>query len=183
MISPHLSKNSSRVHLRNLLEQKKPYQDQVIQDQLCQHLLQFMTLQNGYWAGFQPLHEEPHWTSIQTALPKIKWAYPRMNHESLEFVVDPQAFVPGPFGVSEPVGGSRIELNQIQGCLIPGLGFSKSGQRLGRGKGYYDRALSDFSGQRVGLCFSIQFLETDLPCEAHDVNVDHVVTELGVFDV
>ncbi|MCR9204243.1 MAG: 5-formyltetrahydrofolate cyclo-ligase [Halobacteriovoraceae bacterium] len=62
--------------------------------------------------------------------------------------------------------------------LIPGLAFDKSGGRLGRGKGFYDRFLAEFKGLKVGICFEEQLINT-VPREDHDVNVDFVVSERG----
>jgi 5-formyltetrahydrofolate cyclo-ligase len=65
--------------------------------------------------------------------------------------------------------------------VVPGLAFTASGDRLGQGGGWYDRFLS---GTRtdcltVGVCFAEQILD-ELPVEAHDVRMDHVVTDAGV---
>lgn len=63
--------------------------------------------------------------------------------------------------------------------LIPGLGFTKNGERLGRGKGYFDRYLEDYKGLKIGLCFKVQ-LTNVLPQETHDVKMDWVVSEDGI---
>lgn len=60
--------------------------------------------------------------------------------------------------------------------IIPGLGFDLSGQRLGRGKGYYDKYLAEFKGLKVGVCFNDQMIES-IPTEIHDVPLDYIVTE------
>jgi len=65
--------------------------------------------------------------------------------------------------------------------LIPGLAFSRSGQRLGRGKGYYDRYLHQYrqqSGLRpvttVALAFKQQIFD-NIPTSEQDVNIDMVL--------
>lgn len=62
--------------------------------------------------------------------------------------------------------------------LIPGMAFDQEGGRLGRGKGFYDRFLSEFKGVKVGICFNEQLVDT-VPREDHDVKVDFVVSERG----
>lgn len=64
--------------------------------------------------------------------------------------------------------------------LVPGLGFSKEGHRLGRGKGFYDRFLKNFEGLTVGVAFDEQ-IEADIPHEDHDVPVQYVVSESGIY--
>lgn len=66
--------------------------------------------------------------------------------------------------------------------IVPGLAFDRTGNRLGRGKGYYDRFLSSLppSGLRkIGVCWSIQLLD-QIPVASHDVPMDCVVTEQEV---
>ncbi|GAB4014115.1 MAG: hypothetical protein Fur0010_11770 [Bdellovibrio sp.] len=64
--------------------------------------------------------------------------------------------------------------------LVPGLGFSRDGERLGRGKGYYDRYLSQFNGLKIGICFEEMLLKK-IPSESHDVKVDFVVSDQGIL--
>ena len=70
---------------------------------------------------------------------------------------------------------------QPQALLVPGLGFTERGERLGRGGGHYDRVLGQFLGLSVGLCFEQQ-LQSHLPREAHDQRVEMVVTDERVID-
>jgi 5-formyltetrahydrofolate cyclo-ligase len=63
--------------------------------------------------------------------------------------------------------------------VIPGLGFSKKGERLGRGKGYYDKFLNNFKGIKIGCCFNELLIE-EIPTEAHDELVDYVVTDTQI---
>jgi 5-formyltetrahydrofolate cyclo-ligase len=70
--------------------------------------------------------------------------------------------------------------------LVPGLGFGRDGARIGFGAGHYDRALAtrarDSLPVLVGVCFA-EFLDPSdrrPPTQAHDVNMDWVLTELGL---
>lgn len=86
---------------------------------------------------------------------------------------------PGRLGVREPTSASDlIPVDQIDLFVVPGLGFSRDGQRLGRGGGYYDSTLKAASplARRVGLAFSEQVLK-ELPANMDDVAMDLVVTE------
>ncbi len=87
---------------------------------------------------------------------------------------------PGRLGVREPTNASElIPVDQIDLFVVPGLGFSKGGKRLGRGGGYYDATLraAIARSRRVGLAFNDQIVEA-LPTTADDVDMDLVVTEM-----
>ena len=74
----------------------------------------------------------------------------------------------------EPMGAPFKDFSQIDVALIPGLAFDTNGHRLGRGKGYYDRFLTAFTGKTIGVCFDFQKV-AEVPVDAHDVAVDRVV--------
>ena len=72
-------------------------------------------------------------------------------------------------------GDACIDVTPIDFALIPGVGFSPSGYRLGRGKGYYDKFLSKYSNLfTVGVCFREQFF-LDIPFEPHDIPMNKVL--------
>ena len=78
--------------------------------------------------------------------------------------------------VSEEQGDDDacIEMPPIDFALIPGVGFSPSGYRLGRGKGFYDKFLSKHPLFTVGVCFQEQFF-LDIPFEPHDVPMNKML--------
>lgn len=84
----------------------------------------------------------------------------------------------GPLGAFEPPPGARAAaLDEIDLVVLPGVGFSLDGLRLGRGGGYYDFTLKLAPrARRVGVGFELQLLPT-LPRAPHDVPLDAVVTE------
>ena len=85
-------------------------------------------------------------------------------------------FMPGKFGIPEPNSScAELPLNKLDFVLVPGLGFSLSGARLGRGKGYYDRLLASVSAVRCGVAFDWQIV-AELPIEPHDILLDCLVT-------
>ncbi len=65
--------------------------------------------------------------------------------------------------------------------IVPGLAFTREGQRLGQGGGWYDRFLIGVRGdcETVGVCFHEQLVD-ELPTLPHDVAVDRVVTDTGL---
>jgi len=83
------------------------------------------------------------------------------------------------YGIAEP---THIEKNPTLNLIIvPGLGFDKSGNRIGMGKGYYDRFLLQKKGiERIALCHDIQILD-QIPKGPYDENVDEIITEKRVI--
>ena len=72
--------------------------------------------------------------------------------------------------VPEPVEGPE----HFDFILVPGVGFSPNGYRLGRGKGFYDKFLSKHPLYAVGVCFREQFY-LDIPTEPHDIPMNKVL--------
>jgi 5-formyltetrahydrofolate cyclo-ligase len=84
--------------------------------------------------------------------------------------------VTGKFGISEPLAScEEIPLDRFDLVLVPGLAFDVKGNRLGRGRGFYDRILSVASGVKCGVAYDFQLLE-EVPTEPHDVRVNFVIT-------
>jgi 5-formyltetrahydrofolate cyclo-ligase len=82
----------------------------------------------------------------------------------------------GKFGVSEPtVTRQEIPLDQFDLVLVPGMAFDLNGNRLGRGRGFYDRILAKASGIKCGVAYDFQLLER-IPIEAHDARVNFIFT-------
>jgi 5-formyltetrahydrofolate cyclo-ligase len=143
---------------------------------VLKNLSQFLDQQKGAWAAFKAFGEEP---AIEGCLgSEIQWHFPRLNEDQLEFV-KPSKWGRSRLGFQEPVEGSLIENKTLTGFLVPGMAFSRKGERIGRGQGFYDRTLAQVSGLKVGVCYSYQ-LFNDLPTEDHDVKMDVVVSDEGI---
>ena len=82
----------------------------------------------------------------------------------------------GTFGIKEPIKNNET-LKQYQkiAWLIPGIGFDRSGNRLGFGKGFYDQLLSKYNGIKIGIGYNIQLLN-HLPSEKHDIKMNIIIT-------
>ncbi len=88
----------------------------------------------------------------------------------------------GHFGIREPLSPTRCSMNTIGLIAIPGVAFDRTGGRLGRGGGYYDRLLEEFSGFSAAIAFDFQLLQK-VPCEPHDQPVNAIVTETQIVNV
>lgn len=85
---------------------------------------------------------------------------------------------PGSFGVLEPRPVAEKLLTDFSKgiCLVPAFSYDWSGFRLGYGKGYYDRFLSGFNGNMIGVCYS-ECVRPHLPHGRYDRAVELLVTD------
>ena len=88
----------------------------------------------------------------------------------------------GHYGIQEPLSPSLLSMGQIDLIAVPGVAFDRTGNRLGRGGGYYDRLLNGFSGVAAAVAFDFQILPK-IPCEPHDKPVDFLVSETKIVNV
>ena len=103
---------------------------------------------------------------------------PRVEGEVMHFYpYSPEAISTGSFGIDEPQGTTPCSPCDIDLMVVPGLGFTPDGKRMGRGKGFYDKYLSQpgFRAVTVGVCLREQLLDT-LPIDPHDYTIDHIVS-------
>lgn len=126
---------------------------------------------------FWPLPDE-----INT-IPLIEHAYAVGKNIFLPVVVgddlvikpyNPKAMKSGAFGILEPQGDpvSPVQLDLI---IVPGVALDAAGNRMGRGKGFYDRLLAGTSATTIGVCYAEQYY-LSIPTEPHDVPLNDVIT-------
>ena len=103
------------------------------------------------------------------------------NQMEARLVQRDSTLVRHPYGMLEPGPDCPlIPPDQIDLVLVPGLAFDRSGGRLGRGGGYYDRWLAGFSGVTAALCRDGLLMEA-IPRLPHDLGVDLVITETSLY--
>lgn len=113
--------------------------------------------------------------------------YPLVRNGQLQFrqVTELRQLADGAYGIPEPSLSDRdVPLEQADLIVVPGVAFDLQGHRIGFGKGYYDRCLRRLSGRAalVGLCHDFQLLDC-IPVEAHDINMQYVVTESRLITI
>lgn len=87
----------------------------------------------------------------------------------------------GVFGILEPTEESQsVAEEEIDLIIVPGVAFDRRHNRLGRGKGYYDRLLSTLKAPKIGICYDFQLLDT-IPVESFDKKMDIIVTEKEII--
>jgi 5-formyltetrahydrofolate cyclo-ligase len=87
--------------------------------------------------------------------------------------------VKGPLGIPYPVGSPEVVPDNV---LLPMVGWDGDGYRLGYGGAFFDRTLAALANRPrvIGLAYELAYLKTIQP-QPHDIPVDFVVTERGVY--
>jgi 5-formyltetrahydrofolate cyclo-ligase len=120
------------------------------------------------------------WQDGKTVVvPKVSWDQRRMLPVEISSLQTGMTST-GP-GIREPISGKPIPTDLIDLVVVPGIGFTITGHRLGRGMGFYDRFLaqSDFIGRSCGLAFEEQIVES-VPVLDHDIPLSMLVTDRGI---
>lgn len=167
--------SSQDLHIRsiracNLLIQTPEYQRSEI-------VMVFLSLPNEVDTTPLVLHA---WRDSKRVLaPKVSWEQRRMLPIEIRSLSDDVS--QSPMGIREPAQGMPIPVALIDMVIVPGLGFDLHGNRIGRGRGFYDRFLAhtDWQGVACGLALEEQVVE-EVPVTEHDMQVDMLVTDEAV---
>lgn len=108
-------------------------------------------------------------------LPKVAMQDSRLLLYEIDKMDD---LAPGCFGILEPLAIEERSANVsgIDLMIVPGVAFDEQCNRLGYGKGFYDRLLSQKNALAVALAYEEQILDS-IPADAHDVKMDKIITE------
>lgn len=170
--------------LRRVLRANRPDLESQMQQSttIREHLARWLIDQPAKTiAAFVAIPGEPLLLPLISEFHDRRWVLPRIDGETMKFhLVDAvlPRLHPGPFGLAEPMPDSPVvPIEEIELFLCPGMAFTQTGKRLGRGKGYYDRALSLSHSEslRVGVCFREQVLP-ELPMDPHDLPMHFLAT-------
>lgn len=158
--------NASKAALRKIYKEKRkalmPEQlDQLsnlIVGELFNHF-KFFALKNIHvYIPISAKFEVNTWpliNKITRDMPQLKLVVPKVEGDELEhYVFDRDQLEVGAFGVQEPIGGEKMDPQEIEMVIVPLLIFDKKGYRVGYGKGFYDRFLSKVPKEspRIGFC-------------------------------
>ncbi len=82
--------------------------------------------------------------------------------------------------IMEPQGGKDVDPSEIELAVIPGVAFDSNCNRMGRGKGFYDKLLPYLKCPKIGLGYDFQIVE-QIPCCNHDIPLNMVITESATY--
>ena len=86
----------------------------------------------------------------------------------------------GAFHIWEPTDTTAIDPARLEWIVVPGVAFDRQMNRLGRGKGFYDRLLQQTPARKIGICYGLQLVD-EIPTEPHDMKMDLIITENDII--
>lgn len=186
---PSSIKRQQRQHLRqqvrSLGQDRRERASEVIVDRLEEALGEFSS---GAVLLYAALPTEANLWGLVSRCPRFQFALPRVisekgaapEMECWVFGDRDRDLAPGAYGIEEPLPDrcEAIGVDALDVVIVPALGYTVAGARLGKGGGYYDWLLGQPScrARTLGVCFACQLMD-ELPIEAHDQGVDQVITE------
>ena len=108
---------------------------------------------------------------------------PKIVDNNLEFYSIPnlEKLEKGRFDIMEPKDSCK-KAEKIDCVLVPTVGVSKLGDRLGYGRGYYDKFLSSTNAVKISLTYSKQIVKS-IPSESYDIKIDLIITEDEIIKI
>jgi 5-formyltetrahydrofolate cyclo-ligase len=113
---------------------------------------------------------------------RLELFVPRVNGDELEWVAFNDDQARHPLGMNEPLGDA-VDLPTVDLMVVPGLAADRTGQRLGRGRGFYDRALAKVSAKKVIVLVHDDELVDTVPTESHDASVQAICTCSAIIEI
>jgi 5-formyltetrahydrofolate cyclo-ligase len=80
------------------------------------------------------------------------------------------------YGIMEPAGEDFTDYKKVDLIIVPGVAFDRKMNRMGRGKGFYDRFLPRVSALKAGICFDFQLFDS-IPAGKNDIKMDYIISE------
>ncbi len=115
---------------------------------------------------------------------------PRVNQQNNELelyeIKDTEELVKGYFGIPEPnvseanISDRKMNVEHVDLIIVPGVAFDENCHRLGYGKGFYDKLLSEARGKIIGLAYEEQIVEL-IPLKPHDIRMDMIITDKRII--
>lgn len=167
-----MTKNSAR---KQLLKLRALLSCEVASADKIERLKQSGFLKAGMKVGlYYPILNEINLLPLVYLYPDVAFFLP-ITRQEIAFVPYQLStpLVRGPYHTIEPVG-ETIDIDLLDGILIPCLGISQDGKRLGYGKGYYDRALKLYQGKKIGVCYD-ELCHQNIEMEEFDLTLDWIL--------
>ena len=179
-MSVNIQKAALRKHLLEKRDATSAELRDILSERIHQNIKQISSFTNSQnIACYFPIGSEvdTHVIMLDILKHDKNLLLPRIVNNNLEFYIVPnlEKLEGGSFEIMEPRDSCK-KAEKIDCMLIPTVGVSKSGVRLGYGKGYYDRFLSSTDAVKISLTYSKQIVKS-IPSDSHDIKIDWIVTE------
>ena len=180
------TKKEIRTYYKNLRNQMEKRQAVALSKKICEKILQWDVYQKAEQIfAYYPLGNEVDLLAVvsHALWEKKRVSFPKTEERGLCFyqVNSLEEFVEGNFHVMEPVSENRSMPGKKSLFFVPGVVFDQGNNRMGFGKGYYDRYFAGKSEEiiRVGIAYEYQILEK-IPTDCYDIPMQYLVTECGI---
>lgn len=178
-----MNKEDIRILIRTrktlLSEEEKADASRRAFDMLARHAA-FMMADNVLLYHSLPDEISSH-SFIEQWAGRKRFYLPRVNGVNLDILpYDRTKLSMGAFHIEEPQGDETADVNDIELIVVPAVAYDLSGNRVGRGKGFYDRLLQKSKATRIGIAYDFQIVD-EIEAESHDVPVDFIITERRVI--
>ena len=176
--------NSKKTALRNLLLEKRDNTSydllKIASEKMQKRLKKIYAFKNAQKIGvYYPIGSEMLTQDIiQELISNAKQVFlPKVIGDKMEFrkVKDFSSLEKGNFGVMEPKDDCQVD-NKLDVILVPTVGITPEGVRLGYGHGYYDKFLAENKTTTISLTLEKQIVK-NIPKSEHDIIIDWIVTE------
>ena len=175
--------DNKRLIRKHIATRKKNISEDITNElsrKICASIAQTEVFQKaGCIALYYALNDEVQTSElIEDWYEKKKITLPVITGENINFhIYKGKEFLrTGALGITEPVSTELIPPEKIDLFIVPGVAFDRERNRLGRGKGYYDRYLAGINKPMIGICFDFQLIDI-IPSEKHDIKMDMIITE------
>jgi len=142
-------------------------------------------------ANFYPLENKNEPNSLlfakylKTMVPDIQMVYPVVNTvtSTIEFYKESETVRFNEWGIAEPISTELVESNSIDAVIVPLIGFDLRGQRIGYGKGFYDKYFENYPKHRprIGVCY-FEPLSNIEDTHEFDVPLTHCITPWNSYE-
>ena len=175
----HIKLSLSNLTKDDLLRKSKDLSDNLVK--ILPDIITDMKVGTQLMIGvFSPLQSEPRWFESFTEANELNFAMVHIEKANT------LAFYEMSLNEAKSAHKLRIEKEFLyKPCepdiiLVPGLAFTKSMERLGRGGGYFDRYLTEFSGIAIGVCFETQIMD-EFETNEFDRKMNIVITDKYIY--
>lgn len=108
---------------------------------------------------------------------------PRVNGVNLEVLPYNRSKLQyGAFHIEEPTGDDIENIDNIELVIVPAVAYDRSGNRVGRGKGYYDRLLAKTKATKIGVGYDFQLVD-EIDADPHDIEMDIIITQSATITI
>lgn len=128
-----------------------------------------------------PMKDEVDVTSLMFLYPSL--GVPKVrNQEDIDFFLihGVHELEKGTFGILEPTSTIWMAPEDFDVIIIPLVAFDENKNRIGQGKGYYDRYLKQTNALKIGVAFDVQKVDA-FETDEYDVVLDHIITENKIY--